>query len=154
MANEAKLKPIQHTYEPPTRPLDDLYTTYYRRTCVNGGYNPDTKQFVPFTTKTVSMDDEAVSRASMHLAAGLEAGVFTEEKWPAEAFETEQAYIRYAEMLADLEDEFKLVDTWYQALMVLLTGRTEEAEGYNNAAQLPERLLERLEEFDESPWAK
>ncbi len=148
---------ISYTYEPPKPALDNAQRAF-EDVRIAGGYNPATNTFSPLKLddKNISFggDDRPVVDGSSifdTIAAALEAGIVDNELWPTQLFANAESFQDFVISLRDFEECFKLRDPWWSALCVL-SGKGLDDEGFCTAADLAERLTERLDELPEQ-WA-
>lgn len=94
----------------------------WKKRCVDGGFNPHSKKFTPFTEPR-NFELHHILDA---LTAAAEAGILDTETWVTQAFGTLDAAATFMDMIEGY-DYFRIYDRWYRALFWIAM-RDEEEE--------------------------
>lgn len=113
-----------------------------------GGFDAEKKVFHPISALVgYSTDEMMLCNMLDHIAAGVEAGIIDEDRWPEQLFKNEAVFNSFCDELAGYEDCFRIQDYWWQAL-ASLRGHYEE-EGAVRGEEMVEELRARIDEIRE-----
>jgi hypothetical protein len=93
-------------------------------TKLRGGFNPVTKEMIPFTLS----GDTELDYELDNITAALEAGVLNRNDWPSQLFSSEEQWDEFIEAIEEYFSLWRINDRWMSTLENLL-GLYDEGDG-------------------------
>ena len=132
-------------YEFQAKPLiaegAELSAAQWEESLKHGGWNPASRVFKAFT----AVDGELFGHEMFdYVAAAVEAGVLDTDRWGTTLFASRQSLDYFLNTVATYEEEFRILDRWYFALLSLV-GREIET-GFVTGPEIADGLLDHLDQ--------